>query len=323
MKVAQRQLSQPAAQKKITFSEAVNSEKTQALIMNSLKDPQRAANFASTLISIVASDDKLKDCNPDSIVAAALRGEGMGLLLALGQYSIVAYKDTAAYQTGYKGFAQLAVNSGMYADIDVFDVREGEYKGRDPKKRQPIFEWISDEKQRRTLPVAGVYAYFELKSGFFKSIYWTYDEILDHADTYAPAFKRELYDALLSGKLDKEDPDKARRLRSGSPWYAPPLSEAHLKMCKKTVLLQLLNSGFAPLSIQMRDVIANELSQEKGGNVINPNDPSVIKANAPVEKEVIDSTATVTDIEQNAAEPARMTQESVQPTKRRVSTPEQ
>jgi len=300
MKVVQKQLAPSARpQERLTFSEAVNGDKLRNLIQNTLKDPQRSANFASTLISIVASDDKLKDCDPGSVVAAALRGEGMGLSLALDHYSIVAYGKTAAYQTGYKGFSQLATNSGYYIDFDAYDVREGEYKGRDPKTRRPIVEWIEDEDEREKLPVSGIYAFFELQNGFFKAIYWSYDKILNHADKYAQAFNRETYEKFISGELDKTDPKMAQKLRGKvSPWYAPPLSEEHLKMCKKTVLMQLLNSGKAPLSTQMREVVNNELAQERSDGVIYADDPVVLKANADTvnnARSVVESTATVSE----------------------------
>ena len=288
--------------KKPTFSAAITGDALQGMISKALKDPRRAANLTSTLISVVSTNEKLKECDPGSVVAAALRGEGMDLSLALGQFSVVPYGKTANYQISYKGLSQLAMRSGMYTDFDAFDVREGEYKGKNPRTRQPIIDWIDDEDERDKKPLAGIYAFYELKNGFFKSIYWSHNKILDHANRYSKAFDKEKYELLCAGKLSAEE---AERLQNGSPWYGEPLSEQHLTMCKKTLLLRLLGDGKAPLSIEMRDAINNELAQEKDGGVIFADDPAVVETNKPasVQEDVIDVTSTETSVEPDNAQP--------------------
>lgn len=304
-------------QRKPTFSAAITGDALQGMIYKTIKDPRRAASFTSTLISVVGSNEKLKSCDPGSIVAAALRGEGMDLSLALGQYSIVPYGTTANYQLSYKGLSQLAMRSGMYADFDAFDVREGEYAGKNPRTRQPVINWIEDEDEREKKPLAGIYAFYELKNGFFKSIYWTHNKILEHANRYSNAFSKEKYDALLAGKLGKEE---AIKLQSGSPWYGEPLSEAHLTMCKKTLLLRLLGDGKAPLSIEMRMAIDNEIAQEKSEGVIFADDPAVVAANQPKatpaqDTNVIDSTATEAVVEPAPAPKPAPTRQQKAPAK--------
>ena len=265
------------------FTATISGNAVQNMIMQSLKDPRRAASFTSTLISVVNGSRQLQNCNPASIISAALRGEGMNLSLALGHYSIVPYGENANYQLSYKGLAQLATRSGQYKDFGVFDVRKGEYKGADPRTRQPIIEW-ADENEREKLPLEGFYGFYELQNGFFKSIYWSHEKILNHADRYSKAFSKAKYEQLLSGKMAKQDADK---LRQGSPWYDEPLSEAHLKMCKKTVLIQLLNDGTAPLSLEMSSAIKEDVAQEKYGELIYDSDPVVQHMNAPIEEDVV------------------------------------
>lgn len=260
-------------QKKPTFSMVINSSTMQNMIGTALKDSRRAASFTSTLISAVSSNTKLAECRPESVISAALRGEGMNLSLALGQYSIVPYGDSANYQISYKGISQLAIRSGQYADFGVFDVREGEYKGKDPRTRKPVIEWIDDEDEREKKPLVGFYGFYELKDGFFKSIYWSHEKILLHADRYSKAFDKKTYDDMLSGKIKGSDAD---RLRSGSPWYGDPLSEAHQKMCKKTLLIQMLNDGTAPLSIEMQTAFKQDTLQEKGDEIIYADDSRIV-----------------------------------------------
>lgn len=307
-------------QEKRTFSSIVSGPAQQDIIKKALNDPRRAANFTSTLISVVNANEKLAQCDPKSIISAALRGEGMDLSLALGQFSIVPYGDKANYQISYKGLSQLAMRSGLYSDFDAFDVREGEYKGKNPRTRQPIIEWIEDEDEREKLPLAGIYAFYELKDGFFKSMYWPHSKILDHANRYSQAFSREKYEKMLNGELD---PNEVAKLQRGTPWYGEPLSEQHLTMCKKTLILRMLGDGKAPLSIEMRMAIDHEVEQEKGGQIIYEDDPEVVEANAKVkaqkDENIIEGTATVTPAEEMPAGDARTpSSEEKQPTPKSV-----
>ena len=115
--------------KKMSFSQVITSDSMQKMIAKSVPDQRAAARFTATLISVVNSSEKLKECEPQSVVAAALRGEGYGLILGHG-YSIVPYGSVATFVLQYKGYIQLAMSTGFYADIDCKEVREGEYKGR-------------------------------------------------------------------------------------------------------------------------------------------------------------------------------------------------
>lgn len=257
------------------FSAIINSASSQSMIKTALGDPRRAASFTSTLISAVSSNEKLAECRPETVISSALKGEAMDLSLQLQQFSIVPYGDTANFQISYKGMSQLATRSGQYKDFDVFDVREGEYKGRDRRTREPVIEWLDDD-VRAKLPIVGYYGFYELKNGFSKAVYWTHDAILDHANRYSKAFKKDMYDKMVAGKLDKATVDK---LRSGTPWYDDPSSLPHIKMCRKTVLLQMLGDGTAPLSIEMRNAIEYEKANE-AGEVIFADSPLVAEAEA-------------------------------------------
>lgn len=299
--------------RKPTFSMVINSQTMQNMIGTALKDQRRAASFTSTLISAVSSNTKLAECKPESVISAALRGEAMDLSLALGQYSIVPYGDSANYQISYKGISQLAIRSKQYADFGVFDVREGEYKGKDPRTRKPIIEWIDDEDEREKRPLAGFYGFYELKDGFFKSIYWTHSKILDHADRYSKAFSKAKYEDILSGKITGAEAD---RLRIGSPWYGDPLSEAHMKMCKKTLLIQMLNDGTAPLSIEMQTAFKQDSLQEKGDEIIFADDSRIV--NASTGEIVADVPATEKPVAETPAAPEPVTVET--PAKKSAAT---
>ena len=231
-----------------TFSTVITSKTMQSLIAKSMPDARAAARFTGTMISVVNSSEKLKACDPQSVIASALRGEGEGLILGHGYY-VVPYGSVAQYQRSYKGYIALAMSTGYYADIDCVDVREGELTGLDPRKCKPNinFSTYSSLEERQNHPIIGYYAYFELKDGMFRFEYWNKDKILRHADKYSKAFSLKQYQKLESGELD---PKEAEKLLNGSPWY--DIGGGQEDMMKKTVLRKLLNSGYAPLSNEVR-----------------------------------------------------------------------
>lgn len=245
---------QMAQAKKPTFSMAITAPNTQQMISRALKNDKMAARFTSTLIGAVSASEALKACDPGSIIAAGLRGEGMGLIYGHGYY-IVPYNSVATYLMSYKGYIQLAMSTGYYADIDCVEVREGELEGRSRRTGKSVInlaKYETDE-ERETHKVIGYYAYFELKDGTFRYEYWSMDKLLRHADRYSPAFKLDKYKALINGELDAKEQSK---LLNGTPWY--DVNGGQDKMCRKTMLRQLLNSGYAPLSNEVRSYFSED-----------------------------------------------------------------
>ena len=284
----QSNFTQMAQPKKQTFSMAITAPSTQQMILRSLKNDRMAARFTSTMIGAVSASETLKACDPGTIIAAGLRGEGMGLIYGHGYY-IVPYGSLAAYLLAYKGYIQLAMSTGYYADIDCVEVREGELEGRSRRTGKPVInlaKYDTDE-ERETHKVIGYYAYFELKDGTFRYEYWSMDKLLRHADRYSPAFKLEKYNALINGELDAGE---QKKLLNGTPWY--DVNGGQDKMCRKTMIRQLLNSGYAPLSNEVRTYF-----NEDG-------DDAVIAAGDGMETEpVIPTTGRVVEDEPAAAEP--------------------
>lgn len=271
------------------FSAVISGEGAQKLIRASLKDEASVKRFTGTLISVVNASEQLRNCDPGSIISAALRGEGAGLIYGQGYY-VVPYGTSATYITSYKGWCQLAIATGLYADIDCIEVREGERRGRDKRTGKPIIDMsvYETDEERETHPIIGYKAYFELKDGYYREEYWTVDKILQHADRYSQAFSRNLYSRWQNGGdlTDKEQ----RTVTSGSPWYT-----SFDRMAKKTVLKSLLTSGFAPLTNEVKSLLSNE--PESGEAVLPDFGDDVIP-----DYTVVESTGEVIDAPQNAAE---------------------
>ena len=248
----------PAKQNKVTFSAAITGDSLQNLIRKSVASPEAAARFTGTLISAVAASPQLQNCKPATVVAAALRGEGMGLTLGR-EYHLVPFADNCAYVIGYKGLIALCLAGNDVSDMDCIEVREGELVGRDKRTKRQQFDFsvYQTDEEASKHPVIGYYAYCEFANGRFRFEYMSISDILDHAQRYSRAFDIEKYKKLQSGMLN---PQETERLMQGSPWYS-----SFDTMCKKTVIRKLLNSGYVRLanSAAVRDAINYDSSIEE------------------------------------------------------------
>lgn len=260
------------------FSVAVQTEAYQKLINSTLGDPERAKRFVASISSAVAVNPALQECSAGSILAGALLGESLNLSPSpqLGQYYLVPFKNqlkdakgnkmwqldergnkvkdengrwipvtetVASFVCGYKGFLQLALRSGQYKDIDVREIKEGEYLGKDPETAKPRFKFIEDDDAWEALPTVGYMAYFEYLNGFRKTMYWSKKKMLSHANKYSPAFKAADYEKYVIGDYDKKD-----EWKFSSYWY-----KDFDGMAKKTMLRQLI-SKWGVMSTEMQEV---------------------------------------------------------------------
>lgn len=185
--------------KKTTFSTFITSDAIKTKV-NQMVAGRDGAKFITSLISLVSNNPMLAECEHSTILSSALLGESLKLSPSpqLGQYYMVPFNDNkngrkvAQFQIGYKGYIQLAMRSGQYRDLDVIEVREGEYKGKDAFTGKAKVEFIEDDNERLKLPIIGYFAYFELLNGFRKSLYWTKEKMEQHALTYSQAYKTDV-----------------------------------------------------------------------------------------------------------------------------------
>lgn len=231
-------------QTKPKFSMAIQTEGYKKLINNTLGDPNRAKRFIASISSAVATNQTLQQCDAGSILSGALLGEALNLSPSpqLGQYYLVPFNDrekgkVAQFQLGYKGYIQLAIRSGQYKDIDVIEVREGEFLGRDKLTGKYQFDFIEDEVARESKPIVGYLAYFEYLNGFYKSIYWTKEKMQSHAIQYSQAYANDL-----------------KKKTSYSFW-----SKDFNGMAFKTMLRQLI-SKWGIMSIDIQEAFTKDMS---------------------------------------------------------------
>lgn len=233
----------------VTFSTFMSSDAVKQKVNEIIggKDGQR---FMTTIISAVSTNPNLAKCEHSTILSAALQGEALKLSPSnqLGHYYLVPYDDNknhrmvAQFQMGYKGYIQLAMRSGQYRDLDVMDIREGEYKGKDKYTGKPVIEFIEDDGTREDMPIVGYFVYFELLNGFRKSLYWSRAKMEKHAMQYSKGY--------------------ASDVKKGNQYTF--WSKDFNGMAYKTMLRQLL-SKWGVMSIEMQNAIDSDMA------VINDN----------------------------------------------------
>lgn len=284
------------------FSVAITTKGYQTLINNTLGDPQRARRFVSAITSAVAVNPALQECEAGTILAGALLGESLNLSPSpqLGQYYLVPFKSKAKYDRqgnllspevvkaqfvlGYKGYIQLALRSGAYADLDVMDIKQGEYLGKDPMTGKPRFSFIEDDDERDRLETIGYMAYFEYLNGFRKVVYWSREKMLSHADKYSPAFSAKAFQDIRDGKIAEKD-----MWRYSSFWY-----KNFDDMAKKTLLRHII-SRWGVMSIEMqtafeRDSSVSEIGEK--GDIVTADEAE------PEEAPTIPTAPEATDVKQ-------------------------
>lgn len=246
------------------FSVVIQSDAVKKLINNTLSDSNRAARFVTGITSAVATNHQLQTCSPMSVISGALLGEALNLSPSpqLGEYYLVPYnnKNTdeteATFQLGYKGYLHLAIRSGQYKDIDVMDIREGEFLGRDSETGKFKFKFITDEATRLSKPVIGYMAYFEMLNGFRKTLYMSKEEMEIHANTYSKAFDLATYKKIEAGQIPQKD-----MWKYSSFWY-----KNFDAMAYKTILRQLL-SKWGIMSVEMQDAfVKDQAVQHENGD---------------------------------------------------------
>lgn len=229
------------------------------LVANTITDEKRKVQFIANIVSAVSNNPTLQECDQTSVVSAALQAEALHFPIntSLGYVYLVPFNDKKAnlkkaqFQIGYKGYIQLAIRSGQYKDINVVEVKEGELGAFDPLNGQS-FNWIPNYLERKKLKTIGYVGQLELVNGFKKQVYISYDEMLDHADTYSQAFNKADYKSLLEGKIPQKD-----MWKYSSFWY-----KNFDEMAKKTVIRQLL-SKWGIMSVEMTEAYAKDQAEIK------------------------------------------------------------
>jgi len=263
-----RTLDQNTPEKKLSFSELARKK------TSSLLSADAGEKFTTSLVALVQQNKGLQACEPNSLILAALQAHSLGLPLnrSLGQAWIIPFKQNrkstmseASFVVGYKGYLQLAIRSGYYRKINVLTIKEGELRNFDPLNEVLDVELIQDEYEREQAETVGYYAMYEYLNGFRKSVYWSKEKMLSHADRYSQAFSlngnrdRVSYADFVAGKYPKSE-----EYKYSSFWYKDFDS-----MAKKTMIRHLL-THWGILSVDMQTALASDMRVLRDDNKSGP-----------------------------------------------------
>lgn len=252
--MAENQLATKQASPVVAFKNYLNSGSVQALLANRLSSEKIKTDFMNSVIEVVTGSPELQACTPQSILAESLKAASIHLPLnkALGRCYVVPFKNkgvpTATMVIGYKGYIQLAKNSGHYRNINADVVFEGQitYRNHLTGEIRIDHEPTSDK-------VVGFFAYIEELNGFNKTLYMSIDQMAHYAKTYVTylKFNNKITEDTLKQKMQYH---ATHGPEQGIGWMSDSVT-----MAKKTCLRQLLTK-WGDLSIEQQEAIANDVS---------------------------------------------------------------
>ena len=150
----------------------------------------RSSQFITSVLNL--TNTSLQGCEPNSIYGAVMKSASLDLSVDpnLGQAWIIPYNNKngkqAQFQIGYKGFIQLAKRSGQYLKLNAIPVYEGQLKSFNPLTEDIEMDWNNKESDK----VIGFMAYIKEINGFEKTMYWTSEEMQEHALKYSKNYAK-------------------------------------------------------------------------------------------------------------------------------------
>lgn len=278
---------QLATQDNAKISAYLANEKVQGYL-NSVIGSKKE-KFVTNLVSAVNQNTALQTCTNQSLVSGALVATTLNLSLnkSFGYAFLVPYhkKDRqgniiqtdAQFQIGYKGYIQLAMRTGEYKRLNAVPIYENQFISWNELEEILNVKDITGEGR-----VVGYASYFRLVNGFEKTMFWSYEKMMKHADTYSQAFSEKSYNDLKDGKIPDKD-----LWKYSSFWY-----KSFDDMALKTMLRQLL-SKYGILSEEMQkayEVDQAVIVDDKPQYIDRKNDDEVIEQLDPLEAEHVEET---------------------------------
>lgn len=214
----------------------LNADSIQTQFQNALG--KHSDIFTASVVELFANNKGLQVCDPSLIVIEALKAATLNLPInsSLNYAYIIPFKAIPTFIMGYRGYAQLAMRSGMYRYINVDKVYEGEIQ-----KRNKLTGEIEISDIPKSDKVVGYFAYIELLNGFSKTFYMTVEQVAQHAKLYVPTLKNNKNVSV----------DDLIKLAGTAPQDGVGWLNNFDDMAKKTVLRQILDKwGLKDIKLQ-------------------------------------------------------------------------
>lgn len=205
----------------------VNSEEMQKRFESMVGDSK--GTYLASILDLYTSD--LSNCNPQAVMMECIKAAVLKLPIskALGYAYVVPYRDKPTFIIGYRGLLQLAMRTGQYKTINADAVYEGETVVENRVTGE--IQITGTPKDRKN--AVGYFAYFEMKSGYRKMLYWSKERVIEHAKKYSKTYNS-----------------------NSSPWHTE-----FDEMAKKTLLRNLL-SKYGTVSIEFANAMADETDEK-------------------------------------------------------------
>ena len=239
-------------------------------IQNYLKDVigNNKEKFITNLVNVTNQNKQLQKCTNISLMSGALAATTLNLSLnqSFGYAYLVPFKNNkltkekgqeiyeAQFQIGYKGYIQLALRTGQYRKINAIPVYKSQFRSWNALTEEIELSELDDFEDDE---IVGYVAYFRLNNGFEKTIYWSKDKMIKHADTYSQAFNMEIANKISNNEIPEKD-----MWKYSSYWY-----KDFDEMALKTMLRQLL-SKWGIMSEELQKAFENDQTVINGEDKI-------------------------------------------------------
>ena len=260
---------------KNSITSYLNSQSMQGYLSDVIGNNKE--KFVTNLVSVTNQNKTLQECTNMSLVSGALVATTLKLSLnsAFGYAYLVPFKNKALtkekgyevkeaqFQIGYKGYIQLALRTGEYSRLNAVPIYKSQFMGwnalTEDLQLNSFDDFDNDE-------IIGYVAFFRLKNGFEKTMFWSYDKMLNHADTYSQAFNKSIAVKIKNNQINQAD-----MWKYSSFWY-----KDFDGMALKTMLRQLL-SKYGIMSEEM------EKAYEYDQSVIVDSSPKYVDNDIPID----------------------------------------
>lgn len=219
-------------------------EKMQPAVSRLFGNDKMADRFIRVALTVIRTNPKLQECNPQSLLAALMLSAQLNLEPGpLGHVYYVPYGREVTFIIGYKGLIDLARRSGEIESIEARAVHEHdefEYAyGLEPVLRHRPADGDRGE-------ITHVYGVARFKDGGY------------------------YYDVLSISDIEKAKNQSQTGKRGSGPW-----KDHYEAMARKTVIRRM--APYLPLNVEAAQAIENDEGVVKGGGM--PGEDIVIDVN--------------------------------------------
>ena len=249
--------------KRTLSSESVQEQFKNALGTNS-------NSFIASIIDLYTGDTSLQSCDPNLVVAQALKAAVLKLPLtkALGFAYIVVYNNSVmmpekkkkkvpvpTFIPGYRGYIQMAMRTGQYRTLNADVVYEGELR-----RVSKLTGEIALDGEKKSDKIEGYFAYFELLNGYSKTLYMAGKKMAKHSKQYSPGLKNSKDVTVESLKILANSAQSTDKVG----WMGN-FTEMALKTCMRNLL-----GKWGYLSVEMQNAFSmdSDEAQESRDNAL-------------------------------------------------------